>query len=80
MFTCSAYSSAQKTEAVHYSEMFLNLYQTTQQQTLADSPPHRYCCMNLISHKYDMLGAGTKIGLNEQSEINIISSRYIILP
>jgi hypothetical protein len=53
--------SAQKIEAVHYSEMFLNLYQTTQQHTPADSPPHRHCCMYLISHKYDMLGAGTKM-------------------
>jgi hypothetical protein len=61
MVTCSSYSSALKIEAVHYSEMLVNLYQTTQQHTPADSPPHRPCSMNLISCKYDMLGAGTKI-------------------
>jgi hypothetical protein len=61
MVTCSVYSSDLKIEADHYSEMLINLYQTTQQHTPTDSPPHRPCCMSLISHKYDVLGAGTKI-------------------
>jgi hypothetical protein len=74
MLTCPAYSSTLKMEAVHSSEALVNIYQTTWQHIPEDSLFH----VNLVSHKYDLVAAGTKRRI-KWSKINIVTSGYTVL-